>query len=131
MLLLTQAINTINLTLKNKLTHAIIPYTKFIENILNLLIKEGVINNYTYFINKNNQFLYLKIFFKYYQNNTIIKNLQLITTSGRKQYSNYNLIKKKNKLNKITIISTSKGLITNRDLYLKKEKNRRKINIIL
>lgn len=95
MLLLTQAINIINLNLKNKKNFAIIPNSKYIQNILNILIQEGAINNYTYFFQKNKQFIFLKIFFKYYQNNTIIKNLKLITTSGKQQYTTYNLIKKK------------------------------------
>ena len=83
--------------------------SKQIINILNLLIKEGLIKSYK-FCNKNNNFVY--IYLKYKNNKPIITNIKKISKPGKRVYiKNKELFIKNNK--GFYILSTSKGILTN------------------
>ena len=97
-------------------------FNKITIQILKILVLEGLIIQFSIL---NNDIALIKL--KYYKNQPIIKNMIRISTPGNKIFLNYkNLNKnlntffnKNNNLNKnLNIISTNKGIITNRDTLL-------------
>ena len=83
-------------------------------NVLNVLKEEGYIRDY---IKKNNC---IEVHLKYNNFNPIIKNIYLISSSGRKVYYNYKEIHKVNNGLGILILSTSQGIMSNKKaLFLK------------
>lgn len=113
----------INIGLKAKVRMVKVLRSKFILKILMFLYKEGVIRGFSYtFKNKKRKkcLYYIDVFLKYIENFPVIYNLKVISTPGRRIYMSCNEIKKNYGLNTILLISTNKGIITNRDLYFKK-----------
>jgi small subunit ribosomal protein S8 len=88
--------------------------SKQIINILNILIKEGLIKSYKISKKKNN---IIYIYFKYKNNESIIKQIIRMSKPSKRFYiKNKDLFKIKKK--GIYLISTSYGVIT--DLQAKK-----------
>lgn len=122
--LLSDMVSKINIGLKSKARTVKVLRSKYIINILIFLYKEGIIRGFSYTKNnkKKNKLFYIDIFLKYVKNRSIIFDLKIISSPGRRIYMGYDQIKKKYGLNTIVLISTNKGIITNRDLYLKRLK---------
>lgn len=86
-----------------------IPFSKLKENITKVLEQEGYILNYEIVFKKHK---ILKIILKYFQGKPVIENIVRVSKPSLRKYN------KKNKLFKImnglgiSIISTSKGIIT-------------------
>ena len=86
-------------------SYLIVPKQKQSIQIVNLLFQEGLIRRYKILNNK------IYIFLKYKDNLPLIKKINLISTSKRRQFIK---IKEVQKLpfDKIYILSTSKGIVT-------------------
>ena len=114
--LIIDSICKLNNGIKNKKKFIKIFYSKFNIKFLNLLYKEGIINGYRYCYIRNDK-LRIEIFLKYYENKSIFFHLKKISSASNRKYIKYkNLIKDYN-INEILIISTSKGLFTNKYLF--------------
>ncbi|VFP88694.1 30S ribosomal protein S8 [Buchnera aphidicola (Cinara piceae)] len=88
-----------------------VPFSKIKKNIIRVLKYEGYI--YNYIIKKNNN-SELKIFLKYYNGKSVIERISRVSRPGLRKYCNkYNLPVVMNNLG-IAIISTSRGVMTNR-----------------
>ena len=103
-----------------KKDNILVKKSKFILEIINILYKEGYINGYSFF----NQY-YLKVYLKYFEGYNVINNIFLISKPGRRIYKKYKDIFYFSKRGIFLIISTSDGLITNKELYVKKKKNKK------
>ncbi len=89
-----------------------IPYSKFKANITDILLKASFINEYK-IIESNNK-KYLNIRFKFYQNNNVINGLKKISKPGRRVYVKAEKLPRVRNGLGIAIVSTSKGLITDK-----------------
>ncbi len=89
-----------------------IPYSKFKANITDILLKASFINDYKV-IEANNK-KYLNIRFKFYQNNNVINGLKKISKPGRRVYVKAEKLPRVRNGLGIAIVSTSKGLITDK-----------------
>ncbi|VFP79330.1 30S ribosomal protein S8 [Buchnera aphidicola] len=88
-----------------------VPFSKIKENIIRVLKYEGYIYNYK--IKKVNN-LELKIFLKYYNGKSVIEHISRISRPSLRKYCNkHNLPVVMNNLG-IAILSTSRGVMTNR-----------------
>ncbi|ABJ90781.1 30S ribosomal protein S8 [Buchnera aphidicola] len=89
----------------------IVPFSRLKENIVKVLKFEGYIINYK--IKKNNNKV-LKIFLKYFNGKSVIENIKRISRPSLRRYCNKrNLPIVMNNLG-IAIISTSRGVMTDR-----------------
>jgi small subunit ribosomal protein S8 len=90
------------------------PYSKLKERILQILKDNGFILDYK--IRKVDNKKTLKIYLKYDENNQgAIKGIKQISKPGRKVYQKAKEIKRVKSGYGIAIISTSKGLITDKE----------------
>ncbi len=83
-------------------------------NVLDVLKEEGYIRD---FIKKNT---HIEILLKYKDFNPIIKNIYLVSSSGRKVYYQYKELHKVNNGLGILILSTSKGIMSSKKAFLLK-----------
>jgi len=92
-----------------------IPYSKIKKNIIKILYNQGLISSYQ--IEKNNNFkLLIKVALKYnkYTGTSVIRCIKRISKPSLRKYCNYtNIPRVLNGLG-IAIISTSKGLLTDK-----------------
>ncbi|WXB47358.1 MAG: 30S ribosomal protein S8 [Candidatus Shikimatogenerans sp. Tmey] len=113
-------INKIKNAIRIKKKYIFFFYIKYIIKILFILKKEGYIYN---FIIINNMLLYkrkIKIYLKYINNISVINKIKLISKSSRHIYvKNKNIPIIKNNYG-ISILSTSKGILTNKNSILYK-----------
>ena len=94
---------------KNEL---LVPASSKKQALLELLAKEGYIEKIT--IEEDQKKPYIKIFLKYYEGKPVIRELKRISKPGLRSYSDHkNLPQVKGGLG-VAIISTSKGLLTDR-----------------
>ena len=88
-----------------------IPSSNFRKNILEILKREGYINDY--FIEKSdNNKITLKITLKYYEGDPVIKEIKRISKPGRRVYSRATSIPKIQNGLGMAIISTSQGVMS-------------------
>ena len=91
-----------------------IPSSNFRRNILEILKREGYINDY--FIEKNdNNKITLKITLKYYEGDPVIKEIKRISKPGRRVYSRATSIPKVMNGLGLAILSTPKGVMSDTD----------------
>ena len=91
-----------------------IPSSNFRKNILEILKREGYINDY--FIEKNdNNKITLKITLKYYEGDPVIKEIKRISKPGRRVYSRATSIPKVMNGLGLAILSTPKGVMSDTD----------------
>jgi len=91
-----------------------IPGSKFKKAILELLKREGYIEDFT--IEPVNEFSYnFVVKLKYYKNRPVITDLKRISKPGRRIYASYKNIPKILSGMGLTIISSSKGVISHRE----------------
>jgi len=86
--------------------------SKLCINILSILYKLGYIRGFTI---KSKKFI--KVFLKYADNKPTIRNINVISTPGRRIYSGYKNLEAdlKKKGSGFYIISTNKGLLTDEE----------------
>ena len=88
-----------------------IPSSNFRRNILDILKREGYINDY--FIEKNDyNKITLKITLKYYEGDPVIKEIKRISKPGRRVYSRATSIPKVMNGLGLAILSTPKGVMS-------------------
>ena len=91
-----------------------IPYSKFKEAVSELLKKSSFIDDYKV-IETDKKFKMLSIRLKYYDGNSVILGLKRISRPGIRRYvNNEDLPRVRNGLG-VAIISTSKGLMTDKE----------------
>ena len=91
-----------------------IPSSNFRKNILEILKREGYINDY--FIEKNdNNKITLKITLKYYDGDPVIKEIKRVSKPGRRVYSRATSIPKVMNGLGLAILSTPKGVMSDTD----------------
>nr|YP_003587751.1 ribosomal protein S8 [Lathyrus sativus]ADE43612.1 ribosomal protein S8 [Lathyrus sativus]AIK21278.1 ribosomal protein S8 [Lathyrus sativus] len=101
-----------------------IPFTKMNENIVQILLRQGFLENVRKHRESNKKFLVLTL--KYRRNNKgsypfkSCLNFKQISTPGLRIYSNYPKIPKVLGGIGIVILSTSRGIITDRQARLEK-----------
>jgi len=87
--------------------------SKFLGNVLEVLKKEGFINDYAK-VEEDNQAEY-KIDLKYYEGERVIKEIVCISKPGRRVYCNIAKLPKYYNGLGIAILSTSKGVMSDFD----------------
>ncbi|VFP83810.1 30S ribosomal protein S8 [Buchnera aphidicola] len=89
----------------------IVPFSKMKENIIKVLKYEGYIYNYKI---QDINVMQLKIFLKYFNGKSVIEHISRVSRPGLRQYCNkHKLPIVMNNLG-IAIISTSRGVMTDR-----------------
>ncbi|MFI4819107.1 MAG: 30S ribosomal protein S8 [Enterobacterales bacterium] len=88
-----------------------VPYSIFKKEILNILYKEGFIENYK--IEKNIKNI-LKIKLKYFKGKPVIENIKRISKPSLRIYKKYKKLPKVISGMGIAIISTSKGIMSDK-----------------
>jgi small subunit ribosomal protein S8 len=99
----------------NQMRHATVdmPASKLKKQVLELLKKEGYIVNIT--VIKNDVQDTLRVTLKYLQNDRVIKGLKRISKPGLRVYAKTNEIPKVLNGLGIAVISTSNGIVTDRE----------------
>tara|TARA_B100001105_G_C22083677_1_gene311937 strand:+ start:191 stop:586 length:396 start_codon:yes stop_codon:yes gene_type:complete len=86
------------------------PGSKLRENILKVLKEQGFISNYTVLSDKNKKNITVNL--KYDHGSPVIKEIKRVSKPGRRIYSSANSIPKIQNGLGISIVSTSKGVMT-------------------
>lgn len=94
------------------LPELVMPYSKLKENLANLLLKEGFIAGVNVLKDKHTQ---LKISLKYSAGNPVITGINRVSKPGQRIYSQVSSIPRTNGGYGITVVSTSKGLMTDKE----------------
>jgi len=99
----------------NYASSVIIPHSILKENIVQILNDEGYIEEFKVAVNKNTNFKEIFIKLKYKNNKRVISGIKKISKPGLRVYSNADKIPKVLSGLGIAIISTSKGLMTDKN----------------
>ena len=114
--LLSDAITRVRNAQLVKKQYSVVYYSKMIENVLNVLLKEGYINGIEIFEEKKGV-LKIKVHLKYQkkENTPVISEIKIISKPGRRVFKSYkNLGRFYGGLGTI-LLSTSKGVITDNE----------------
>jgi small subunit ribosomal protein S8 len=90
----------------------VIPYSNFKANLANLLVKEGFIAA-TEVVGTTKRLLKLTLRYSV-DGSPAVTNLKRVSTPGQRLYSSFNQIPRIKSGFGVTIVSTSKGLLTDR-----------------
>jgi small subunit ribosomal protein S8 len=93
-------------------TEISVPFSKLKQNIVNILAEEGMVGSVKKGLKKDAKSL--KINLKYKDNSPAIMGLRRISKPGQKIYAGYSDMKPVHGGKGFSIISTPKGLMTNR-----------------
>nr|UCS41150.1 ribosomal protein S8 [Astragalus tephrodes var. chloridae] len=96
-----------------------IPLTNIIENIVKILLREGFVENVRKHRENNKSFLVLTLRYRRRSSKTFL-NLKRISTPGLRIYSNYQRIPRILGGMGIVILSTSRGIMTDREARLER-----------
>nr|YP_010379553.1 ribosomal protein S8 [Astragalus gypsodes]UCS40618.1 ribosomal protein S8 [Astragalus gypsodes] len=96
-----------------------IPLTNIIENIVKILLREGFVENVRKHRENNKYFLVLTLRYRRRSSKTFL-NLKRISTPGLRIYSNYQRIPRILGGMGIVILSTSRGIMTDREARLER-----------
>nr|AGW45936.1 ribosomal protein S8 [Lens culinaris] len=96
-----------------------IPLTNITENIVKILLREGFVENVRKHRESNKYFLVLTLRYRRRSYKTFL-NLKRISTPGLRIYSNYQKIPKILGGMGIVILSTSRGIMTDREARLER-----------
>lgn len=99
-----------NAILAGKETVSGIPSSRILEEISRVLKEEGYINDYR--VNELDGKKTIAVDLKYYRNKSVISNLERVSTTGRRVYSRSNEIPFVREGLGISIVTTSKGVMT-------------------
>lgn len=104
---------------KAKKEYVDIPYSKFLLNILNILRDEKYIKNVKIIREKNKSTI--RIFLKYTDDKKhVISDIKFFSTPGRRMYCGYREIPKVRSGVSTVVLTTSGGVITDREARRKK-----------
>lgn len=95
--------------------YVFIPYSQFNEQIIKKLLQERYIRGYRVIKNKDNNLSNLLIKLAYIDNVSVITNLKRISKPGIRIYVNNNEIPRVLNAMGLAIISTSKGILTDKE----------------
>lgn len=95
-----------------------IPYSKLKYQIANILQQEGLIEKFERKLRKQKKIL--RIFLKYQNNEPVIQGVKRVSKPGRRVYLPYKKIKSPKNGYGIAIISTSRGLMTDKEARKRK-----------
>lgn len=98
----------------NQNSYAFVKYNNLCLEILFILYKDGLIDNYE--IDSDKKIVKIKL--KYFKNKPLIKDLSLISKPSHKKFIDAKSLKEFNLKYDYFFISTSKGLISSRNLNL-------------
>ena len=100
------------------LKHVSVPGSKLRKSILEVLQKEGFIEEFK--SSKDKNFETLEIYLKYVQGTPVIKDIERVSRPGRRIYSKSSSLEKIQNGLGISILSTSKGILTDYEAREKK-----------
>jgi small subunit ribosomal protein S8 len=112
MSLLSNMISIIKVGCNARHLNVIVQNSKLCLNVLTVLYKLGYIRGYIIKDKKN-----VVVLLKYINNKPTIRNINVISTPGRRKYIDYKTLQSelKKKDNGFFILSTSKGIITDEE----------------
>ncbi len=90
-------------------------YSKIKESIIKILFKEGYIKNYSLF--SDNNIKKILVYLKYFLNKPVINIIKRVSKPSLRIYKNYNNLPVIYSGLGILIISTSLGILTNKQAY--------------
>jgi small subunit ribosomal protein S8 len=97
-----------------------IPYSNMKFGISKLLKEEGYVRNYKTFVDESRK-KFLKVYLSYDENsNSVITGLRRVSKPGRRVYVGAGEISKLKTRLSMVILSTSKGLMTDRNAFKNK-----------
>jgi len=96
----------------------IVPASKIKESILKVLLEEGYIESFER--DSSNGFPCLKVFLKYYSNKPVIMHLKRISKPGCRAYCGFRNLKKVRGGLGISVVSTSKGVLSSEEARRRK-----------
>ena len=79
---IADALTVIRNGCRAKKENVTIPFSKKMENILEILKKEGYINDFNKVEVKNKNFFRIEIDLKYYEGSSVIEGIQRVSTPG-------------------------------------------------
>ena len=100
-----------------RLRYVDIPKSKIKEQIIEVLLKEGYVSNYEEKTDSSS-FKSLRVFLRYASNAPVIKEFKRISKPGRRVYSNIKELPQHYGGLGVSILSTSKGILTDHDARL-------------
>lgn len=92
-----------------------IPFSKKMINILEILKKEGYIDNFKKIDVKDKNFFRIQIELRYYQGKPVIEGLKRVSTPGLRAYTSVDSMPQVKNGFGIAIISTSCGVISGKN----------------
>jgi small subunit ribosomal protein S8 len=90
-----------------------IPYSNMKFSIANVLKNEGYIKDFS--VIPDNSFKSILIYLKYYKGKAVIKHINRISSPGLRKYTSKDYLSNRSSKQGISIISTSKGIMSNID----------------
>jgi len=100
------------------LKHVSVPSSKLRKSILEVLQKEGFIEEFK--SSKDKNFENLEIYLKYVHGTPVIKDIERVSRPGRRIYSKSSSLEKIQNGLGMSILSTSKGILTDYEAREKK-----------
>ena len=94
-------------------TELVLPFSKFKSNLANLLAKEGFVSTVNEIENQGHKML--KIQLKYAAGQPVIAGLKRVSKPGQRIYLPADKLPRANSGYGITVVSTSRGLMTDRE----------------
>nr|YP_010010917.1 ribosomal protein S8 [Medicago ruthenica]QOI00537.1 ribosomal protein S8 [Medicago ruthenica] len=104
----------------NRKTTVQIPLTNITEKIVKILLREGFVENVRKHQESNKDFLVLTLRYRRRRNRKEFLNLKRISTPSLRIYSNYQQIPRVLGGMGIAILSTSRGIMTDREARLER-----------
>ncbi|XBT18312.1 MAG: 30S ribosomal protein S8 [Candidatus Shikimatogenerans sp. Tduv] len=108
-------LNKIKIAIKIKKKYIYFTYIKYLIRILFILKKEGYIYNFLIIKNNNIALRKIKIYLKYLNNESVINSIKVISKPSRRIYVKYKNIPIIKNNYGISILSTSKGILSNKN----------------
>ncbi len=122
--MLTDPIADMLIRIKNaclaKKNQAVLPYSKIKEKIAKIFLSQGYLNQVKKESLKNKQGEVLICDLKYEKNSSVIRNIQRVSKPGMRVYLSWKKLPRPSFGMGISIISTSKGLMTNAEAIKKR-----------
>lgn len=91
----------------------IVPYTKIIEKILNILKEENFIQDFVLDFEENKK--QIRVFLKYFEKKPMMTGIKIFSKPGRRLYVKAISLKPVMGGKGIAVLSTSKGIITDKE----------------